>query len=349
MKTSQISTLSITNATRETRTSLQAKLVDAQKESSTGRHADVGLTLGYLTQRAVSLRQDFDRAQTFKDTNVVASSRLDLTQKTLDGVADAAQGFLTTLNAARAARSSAGVAVTDAKNKMNSFEAAMNTTVNGTYIFSGVNTDVKPMESYYSDPPSASRTAVQDAFFAEFGMTPDDPGVSSITGAQMTAFLDGPFADLFNDANWTTTWSAASDQNITSRISTNERIETSTNANEKPMRSLASVYSMISDLGLSNLNDEAYGVVVDKALQTVGQATADLTQLRAGLGANEERISAANERLDVQKSLLKEHIGQLENVDPYEATANVNALLTQIETAYALTARLQNLTLLNHL
>ena len=34
-------------------------------------------------------------------------------------------------------------------------------------------------------------------------------------------------------------------------------------------------------------------------------------------------------------------------VDPYEATANVNALLTQIETAYALTARLQNLSLVN--
>ena len=38
---------------------------------------------------------------------------------------------------------------------------------------------------------------------------------------------------------------------------------------------------------------------------------------------------------------MTEHVNLLEGVDPYEASANVNALLTQIETAYALTARLQ--------
>ena len=46
---------------------------------------------------------------------------------------------------------------------------------------------------------------------------------------------------------------------------------------------------------------------------------------------------------------MNEHVTTLEGVDPYEATANVNALLTQIETAYALTARLQNLSLINHI
>jgi flagellar hook-associated protein 3 FlgL len=344
MKTSSVSTLAIINATRETRVTLQSKLVEAQKESSSGRFADVGLTLGYLTQRTVSFRQDLDRAQTFKDTNIVASSRLELTQTTLDGMADAAQGFLTTLMAARAAPSSAGVAVTDAKNKLASFTAAMNTTVNGTHIFAGVNTDVKPITEYFGTPPSPAQTATSAAFSLAF------PGaVEDITGAQMEAFLNGGFADLFNDANWATNWSDASDQNITSRISTNERIETSTNANAGPFRAIAQAYTMIADLDIEGLNPEAYLAVINKAIEVVGQASADLTQLRAGLGTAEERISAATDRMDVQISLLKEHIGQLEGVDPYEATAKVNALLVQIETAYALTARLQNLSLLNHI
>jgi flagellar hook-associated protein 3 FlgL len=106
---------------------------------------------------------------------------------------------------------------------------------------------------------------------------------------------------------------------------------------------------MIADLDIEGLNPEAYLAVINKAIEVVGQASADLTQLRAGLGTAEERISAATDRMDVQISLLKEHIGQLEGVDPYEATAKVNALLVQIETAYALTARLQNLSLLNHI
>lgn len=349
MKTSNVSTMAIIHATRETRVSLQSKLVEAQKEADTGRHADVGVTIGYLTQRTVSLRQDYARLQTFKDTNYVAASRLELTQTTLDGMAAAAEEFLSTLMAARAAPSSGGVAVTDAKNKLTSFEAALNTTVNGTHIFAGVNTDVKPIATYFGTPPSAAQTAVGAAFLAEFGVAQGGAGVETITGADMQAFLDGAFADLFDHANWTTTWSAASDQNITSRISTNERIETSTNANEGPFRALAQAYTMIADIGLEGLNSEAYLAVVNKAIEIVGQATADLTQLRAGLGTSEERIAAANERIDIQRSLLNEHILQLEGVDTYEATVRVNSLLTQIETAYALTARLQNLSLLNHI
>jgi flagellar hook-associated protein 3 FlgL len=347
MKTTNISTLALVNATRETRVNLQVKLAQGQKEASTGRLADVGLSLGYLTQRTVSLRQDLDRLNTFKDTNTVSSSRLELTQTTLEGLGDAAQGFLQTLVAARAARTSDGVAVADAKAKLTSFTAAMNTAVNGAHIFSGVNTDVKPIADYFEQPTSLGRTAMGDAFFNEFGLAQSQAGVETISGADMSTFLDNAFSDLFNDANWTTTWSSASDQNITSRISNNERIETSTNANADPFRQIASVYTMIGDIGLEELSDEAYYAVVDKAIGVLGQAIGDLTQLRAGLGTSEERIKSANDRIDIQVTLMTEHITALEGVDPYEATANVNALLTQIETAYALTARLQNLSLVN--
>jgi len=349
MKTTYVSTFALTNATRETRVNLQQKLAEAQKESSTGRHADVGLSLGYLTQRTVSLRQDLERLNTFKDTNSVASSRLELSQTTLEGLGDAAQEFLQTLIAARSVRSSAGVAITDAKAKLTSFAASLNTAVNGAHIFAGVNTDVKPITEYFGDPPSAAQTAVADAFFAEFGVAQSDSGVDGITGAQMTTFLDGSFGALFDSANWQGTWSAASDQNITSRITTNERIATSTNANEAAFRNIAATYTMISDIGLEGLSDDAYLAVIDKAMEVVGQAIGDLTALRAGLGTSQERIAAANDRMDIQVSLVKEHITSLEGIDPYEATANVNALLTQIETAYALTARLQNLSLIKYI
>jgi flagellar hook-associated protein 3 FlgL len=252
--------------------------------------------------------------------------------------------------AARASPSAASTAITDAKNKLTSFEAALNTTVNGTHIFAGVNTDVKPMIDYFGTSGAAAQAATTAAFSAAFGgLEQSDPGVENITAAQMEAFLNGPFANLFSGANWTTTWSSASDQNISSRISTNERIDTSTNANAGPFRAIAQAYTMIADIGLEELNDEAYLAVINKAIEVVGQASADLTQLRAGLGTAEERIAAANQRLDIQKSLLNDHIVNLEGVDPYEATVKVNSLLVQIESAYALTARLQNLSLLNHI
>lgn len=349
MKTTFVSTSALTNATREARTDLQVKLAEGQKEATTGRLADVGLSLGYLTERTVSMRQDLDRYNTLKDTNTIAASRLELSQTTLEGIGDAAQEFLSTLMAARSAPSSAGVARNDAQAKLVQFTGSMNSAVNGAQLFSGINTDVKPISDYYSDPPSVARDAVASAFETAFGMPIAGGDPSTISAADMTAFLEGDFADLFSPENWKGTWSQASDQNIATRISTNERIETSANANADPFRDLASMYSMISDFPLEQLDDQTYQVVLDKAIAVVGQAIGDLTELRAQLGTSQERISAANDRMDLQIGILSEHVNFLEGVDPYEASANVNALLTQIETAYALTARLQNLSLVKYI
>jgi len=349
MKTTSISSLAITNATREMRVNMQVKVAALQKEAQTGVHADVGLTLGYLTQRTISFRQDMDRLNTFKDTNAVATTRLSMTQTTLTGLKEGAEGFLASLNAARAARTADGTVVTDSKLKLEMLTSVLNTAVSGAYIFSGVNTDVKPFTDYHTDPPSAAQTSLVDAFTTAFGMAPDDGGVDTITGDQMNAYLDGAFNDLFDDANWTTNWSAASEQNITSRISTNERVETSANANDGAFRTLAAAYSLISDSGLESLNDQAYQAVIDKATELVGKAIFDLTELGASLGTSEERIEAANTRIDIQVKLINDHLFKLEGVDTFEATAKVNDLLTQIEASYALTARLQDLSLIKYI
>lgn len=339
MKTTPVSTMGLINATREMRADLQFKIAQAQKEANTGRYADVGLSIGYLTERTLSLRHELDRLKTFKDTNSVAASRLELSQVQLDSMADAANGLIQTLQAARASPSSAGVAVTDAKAKFTSFTASMNTAVNGAYLFSGVNTDVKPLNDYEG---SQTQTDVQAAF-AALG------AVADISGADMQAFLDGAFKDLFlQDANWAN-MSSASDRPITSRITNNERIATSTHANEEPFRLLASAYVMIADLPIDQLSEGAYLAVIDTAMAIAGQAESGITEIRASLGTSQERIKFANDRMDVQVGLLNEHIVAIEGVDPYEAQVKVNALLTQLETAYALTARLQNLSLLKYI
>ena len=53
--------------------------------------------------------------------------------------------------------------------------------------------------------------------------------------------------------------------------------------------------------------------------------------------------------MSIQSDIIKTHIGALEGVDPYEASNRLTELMTQIETAYSVTARIQKLTLLNYL
>src|SRR5689334_20208331 len=144
MKTAFISTSSLSQATRLSLTKLQAKLVDAQKEVSSGRYADVGATLGYKVGQTVSLRQQVSQLGVIADTNSAVSSRLDATQGALKSIAAGAQSFIDQLLAARNGNLAKSAMQADGKASLGSLTDALNTAVDGTYIFGGINSDTKP-------------------------------------------------------------------------------------------------------------------------------------------------------------------------------------------------------------
>ena len=63
----------------------------------------------------------------------------------------------------------------------------------------------------------------------------------------------------------------------------------------------------------------------------------------------QQRVSDATDRMNTQVGLFKTHITDLIGVDSYEAANRVNDLVTHIQTSYALTARIQQLSLVNFL
>jgi flagellar hook-associated protein 3 FlgL len=347
--TNHISSASIGMASRLSITKLQTQLQDAQKELSTLRHADVGLTLGYRTGETISMRQEVGRLQTITDTNSIANSRLDASDVALKGLQSGAQEFLGNLFLARNGGITAKALGDVAKNQLLSFADAANTTLNGTYVFGGINSDIKPIAAYNTDPASPAKTAVSDAFQAAFGMAQSDANVSSITPAQMEAFLDGPFDSMFSSTDWNTNWSSAASKNIKSRISTSEITDTGTNANELAFRKLAQAYTMLSDLGSGNLSEDTYNTVVSKAITLVNTAITDITRLRTDFGSAKARIANANDRMSIQINVLNLNVGSLEGVDSAEASVKVTSLLSQIQTAYAVTAKIQSLSILNYI
>ncbi|MEP4114571.1 MAG: flagellin, partial [Nitratireductor sp.] len=68
-------------------------------------------------------------------------------------------------------------------------------------------------------------------------------------------------------------------------------------------------------------------------------------QVQAATGFTEQRIENASERLSMQVDIFNGFLNDMQGVDPFEAATRVNALITQIETSYALTARIQQLSL----
>lgn len=347
MKTTFISTSSISAATRQALMKVQQQLADAQTEMSTGRFADVGKTLGYQTGQSISLRQEYSRFSTIIDTNTIVSSRLKATQSTLQNLLDGAQAYIGQLQGARMGGANALVVQTDARSRLQGFIDTMNTTFGNGYLLSGVNSDVKPMADYTAT--SANSQAVVNAFQTYFGFPPSDPAAANISASSMQNFLDTTYSSLFDDPSWSTDWSGASGQNTRSRISTTELIDTSTNANETAFRKLAKAYTMIAGLGVTTLSQPAYEAVIDQATKDANAAIQSLGELQSQVGVVEQRVSDASQRMALQRDILQSHVTSLEGVDPNEAATRVNQLMTQIETSYSLTARIMGLSILNYL
>jgi flagellar hook-associated protein 3 FlgL len=343
------STQYLNEANRNTVLKLQNRLITAQQELASGRLADVGASLGGRTSETVSLRQQYARVTTLVETNSTVTTRLDVTQTTLESFTDTAQEFISTLLASRDTENGPTVSQGDAQANLVALMDGLNSTLGGQYLFGGINTDTQPITNYYATPTPANRQAVINAFTTAFGTPPSDPANNGITAAAMQTFLDGPFANLFEEPSWSADWSSASDENLQSRISTFDQIETSTNATEDGYRKLAKAYAMVADLGVGTLNKDAFGALVDTAVRIAGEAIQDIVQVQAKLGTAAARVASANERMSSQLNIMNTQIDNLELVDPFEASTRVTSLLTQLETAYSLTARVQRLTILNYL
>jgi flagellar hook-associated protein 3 FlgL len=344
-----ISFLSLMNLPRLAVADMQRQLSNARVEVSTARHADQGLKLGQKTGEAVALRARFDRNAALIDMNGLAKSELDLTQDALGQIADIAQDFTATLVGARNAVNGQQVVKDAAQATLASFTALANSTYNGQNLFGGINTSVAPLADYLASPPTAGKAAVDAAFLAEFGMAQNAAGAGTISAAQMDAFLTGNFDALFQPVNWQGTWSGAATDGRSLRLDTDLTIANPANLNADAFRELAAALTMALDLGAGRLNQAAFEKIVDRAAAAAANAAEKFAGLQGQVGRVQQSVTAATETLEQRNNVLNERILALEGVDSYEAATRVNTLTTQLESSYALTARIARLSLLDYL
>jgi flagellar hook-associated protein 3 FlgL len=346
--TSYISTQSLSSLLRQSTLRMQSELASGETELATGNYADIGLELGGRTGETVSLQAEASLLQTITSTNQTAALRLDTTESVLSNVQSAAQDLLDSLIHDDGSGANASTIQASGKTNFEGLISALNSSLNGDYIFAGTNTSNQPITDYYA-AAAPNKAAVDSAFAAAFGMPQSNPGVSAISGASMQSFLDTQFAPLFQGTSWTANWSSASSQPLTNRISESQTANTSVSANNTAFQQLAQAYAMIADLGTQTLNSSAYQAVTSTARSLLTSAISKLIDLQASAGLVQSDVSTASSQISVQMNILSTQIGKLESVDPYEITTRVTDLKTQIETSYSLTSQLQQLSLVKYL
>ncbi|MGV1946719.1 MULTISPECIES: flagellar hook-associated family protein [unclassified Agrobacterium] len=367
MKTSFISSLAMQNSMRSTILKAQLEMTNLNTELTTGKHADLGVTLGANTARSLDLNRDVDRLSSLVSVNSIATQRLKSSQAALDGMAKAAQEIQKVLvpNTSSAAPTLATVAKT-ISNAFNTFTGFANTAVSGEFLFSGINTDVKPIDDYFAEGSTlkAAYEVELNAFMA--AQTPGVGNIADLSKDQAAAFMtriegvfngttpvtNPPHSDLTAGQNydfWTTYGSKASDTNMTSRISQNEVVETSTNSNSQGMR----YFAMTAMTAMTFLDDKVPSdvreLVATRLVTNIGTVISGLNQQQSQLGLSESRVSKANDSLAAQKKIIETHLLDIEGIDTYEVKTRLDLLQQQIEIAYSLTSRLQKMSLVNYL
>jgi len=347
LKAESVSSYALSSAIRGTILRGQSDLLTAQQEVASGKHADMGLALGVTTGRTISLSKDYDQLNAIIDTNGIVSARMDAAQSALSSLVDQAQSFTSSLSGARNTANGAQIISPLATGALQNATDIMNTSYGGEYIFAGIHTDAKPIADYTAT--SAAKAAFESDFQAKFGMPITDPNVSTISASDLKDFIDNELTNEFSGSQWSSKWSSASDQVVQNRIAPQETADTSVSANDPGVRKLFMAYMMTSEFAGANLNHDAYTTVIDSAMALTQDGIGQITTAQSILGTSQARVTDANARLSAQANVLETSVSNLEAVDPYEAATRVNSLMTQIENSYALTAKLQNMTLLNYL
>jgi flagellar hook-associated protein 3 FlgL len=346
MKTSAISSLAVSLALRNSTARLQGSLPGLQQEVVNGKHNDVGLALGAETRKLASFVADIDHTQRLIDTNEQVGTRLTATQESMTRMNNLADDLTNAVGIVMGHSGQNYAARQTAENVIAEMTSILNTQVNGVFVFSGLNADEKPMSDYET---GGAKAAFDTAFQTYFGFGKNDAAAASITRAQIDDFMTTQVEPMFLGAGWNTNMSSATDEVMVSRISAEVTADTSVSANESSFRHLMLASVVATELYDSAMGAEAISGVSEYVISNAGTAAGSLTELQGQVGLVQERVERANEALISQKSLLETFASELESVDPYEKSIELNTLLTQIEVSYSVTARIQQLSLMNYL
>jgi flagellar hook-associated protein 3 FlgL len=327
----------------------QSQLTSAMTEESTGQYADLGLQLGDQSGYELSLKEQVGQLQSLTTGNSVVSTNMATAQNALTAIKSNAQTTLDNLAAWTPSGTSGASLQNMGQSALQSLISGANTTSSDQYVFGAINSAVAPMADYYSTPASAAKTAVDQAFQTTFGVLPSDPAVANISASDMQSFLSGPFAALFQGASWSADWSSASNENTSATIAPGQTVTTSTNTNQPGFQQLAQAYTMLSEFGGSALSTDAQQAVATAAASLVSQGVDSTVNTQAVLGVSQSAVTNANDSMSSQLTILQGQLGNLDTVNPTTTATQISSLTNQIQMAYELTARLQQLNLAQYL
>jgi flagellar hook-associated protein 3 FlgL len=309
---------------------IKSRADEARTELVSGRHADLKKELGAAVGSAHLLRKAIDDVRAMQAATASALGRAGVSQLAMTRAADSTIEIGGNLLSAigQNDQQSISVTATQAGLQLDAAISAFNTRYEGRSLFAG---------DASNQPALADSETLLTDVRAIFAGATDNAQLQS----DLDAYFNAPGGGFETNIYLGGTGDAARTE-----ISGGELVNYSAKADEQPVRDL-----LRNLASLVVANEQSGWPERQAALRSAGtgliQAANDITTIRSRVGAAEERMAAADKRLEAEATALSSAYNERTAVDPFEAASLLQALETQLEASYVATSRISQLTFAN--
>ena len=314
---------------------LKSTVTTLANELSTGKTSDISKRFSGDFSLVSSLETSLSSMHAYKSAANEAGQFATVMQLALGNIQDQTTAAVSSLLLMNASSSQVQIdnTATAARQNFDAAISALNTQVGGRSVFSGTATDKAAIAA-----PDVIIAALQVAIAAE-------TTAAGVEGAVNTWF-DAP------GGGFETVGYLGSSTSLASfRLGIGQDADISVKASDSEIRDTLkglALAALVSDGALAgDIPEQA--ILLESAggnLLSVGDKQ---TKVRANLGSVEAYIENVSTQTSAEISSLEIVRTELLSVDPYDTASEIEAVQTQLETLYALTARMSRLSLVDFL
>ncbi|MBK1669566.1 hypothetical protein CKO28_16120 [Rhodovibrio sodomensis] len=130
------------------------------------------------------------------------------------------------------------------------------------------------------------------------------------------------------------------------RIGAGQVVDYGVRADQAELRESVKSMAMLAARGVGD-DVEGYRAFALRAGESAGATVDRVTEVQGRLGVKEQLVADTIQRHEGAANLMSQRVAEIEEADPYEVATRIQELRQQLESTYAITGRLQNLSLVN--
>ncbi|MFM9845326.1 MAG: flagellin [Dongiaceae bacterium] len=326
---------------------VQRSLFEAQKEISSGRKADLMAMVKDGAREPVDLRTMLTETEEYQSTATLTASRLETMQRVMGSVNDVVTNARTQALTGRDAvsrRYLEGMA----SGAIAQITSMLNTQLGGRALFAGIRLDTKPLQEANSVNAASGFSpmqAIQQVIAANGPITDAASALNVVSGADG---LDAIFGDSHSNGNLnfsSTFYNGATTGAVTARLDHGYDLDYGVRADNQAFRQVLEGIYMLAAVPYGSVPDDAFAAWQDEAVTRINAGFQGVIDTAGDLGFKQQMVQEITDRHDATRTFLNNRVADLERADPYETAIRFSQLQTQLESSFAITTRLANLTL----